>query len=402
MHRVALATITAFLLALVAIPGAVSAQEGATTSGDVLFIMRFKEITLSRDSAQADIESTVFNLSDQRLRLQLEVRDAPQGWVVRVLEMSGDYQVGEIALEPLSQADLLVRVTPPSNPGIDTHKLTLRLTSADGDVMVEELLTVASGLTRTAAIEGAVTLSSVYPSRTGFNADDFIFDVVARNESEDRQELALVAQGPDRNWQIFFIPVFEENRIISSIGLNRGGTQVVKAHVIPPRQALPGTYPIAVSIFNENYNDQAILQVTLTGQGELRADPEGGLLDVAAQAGEATSTHFTVDNIGTGPVQRINLLADIPEGWEVTFDPDLIDLLPAGEKVEVNVTITPAADAVPGDYRILLTALNPQANTFLDIRVLVGKSFLWQAFGLAMMILVLSSLVGLYIRLTKH
>ena len=82
------------------------------------------------------------------------------------------------------------------------------------------------------------------------------------------------------------------------------------------------------------------------------AGPEG-LLSANATAGTETSVPVLVANTGTAPAENVNLSANAPSGWKVSFEPKTIDRIAPNQHKQVQALITPPsakADRWHGPY----------------------------------------------------
>jgi uncharacterized membrane protein len=77
--------------------------------------------------------------------------------------------------------------------------------------------------------------------------------------------------------------------------------------------------------------------------------------------------------------------ATAPSGWTVSFDPKVIDQIPAGNQVQVTANLTPADKAVAGDYIVTVHAKPVDGSTkSADFRITVSTSTLWGIAGIAL------------------
>src|SRR5690606_34586931 len=101
-------------------------------------------------------------------------------------------------------------------------------------------------------------------------------------------------------------------------------------------------------------------------------------------SGGSTRVPLVIRNDGTAPLVGVELSADPPAEWEVTFEPEIVREVPPGEAAQVMATITPSGSAVAGDYVMGLTASADQANASADMRVTVQTSRLWGVVGIGL------------------
>ncbi|MCI0888185.1 MAG: hypothetical protein J4N28_01035, partial [Chloroflexi bacterium] len=163
--------------------------------------------------------------------------------------------------------------------------------------------------------------------------------------------------------------------------------------------------PVTVTSEDEVYEEVVGLVLRIRGQGSLSVTTDTGLLSVDATAGGASSVVFRLFNIGTAPLTDINLSADRPTDWKITYSKESIELLSdlTGENfVDVPVTIEPPGDAVPGDYLLTLRASNVESTDTIQMRVTVTQSTIWGWLGIVLVLGVLGGLVGLFVRLGRR
>ena len=89
----------------------------------------------------------------------------------------------------------------------------------------------------------------------------------------------------------------------------------------------------------------------------------------------------------------MKLTARQPSNWDVTFEPEQIDLLKAGESQEVKATIKPDSKAIAGDYMVTMTASTQETSSKAEFRVTVKTSTLW---GLVGVVIIGVMAYGLY------
>lgn len=212
---------------------------------------------------------------------------------------------------------------------------------------------------------------------------------------------------PVQNWQIAFLPRFGDEKIISTISVPNNLTENVKVRVTPPRNTPPGDYLIPVTVSSEGqvYEEISALTLNIRGQGSLSATTDTGLLNVDATAGSAASIVLRLWNLGTAPLTDINLSADRPPDWKVTYSRDAVDELSdlSGENwADIALTIEPPGDAVPGDYLVTLRASNAESTDTVEMRVTVTQSTIWGWLGIVLVLSVLGGLLGLFVRLGRR
>jgi len=300
-------------------------------------------------------------------------------------------------------------------PAAADYSFVLTVTSPDGQVQYDRA-TYTVGVPKEPTVEeegGALTLRSSFPVLSGPATSGYEFEVVIRNETGEERAFGLKADVlnedgvPQQNWQLSFKPSFGQERIISTISVPDNLTENIDVLVTLPRNTPPGSYLIPVTVTSEDevYEEVVGLVLRIRGQGLLSVTTDTGLLSVDATAGGASRVVFRLFNVGTAPLTDINLSADRPTDWKITYDREAIDVLSdlTGENfVDVPVTIEPPGDAVPGDYLLTLRASNVESTGTIQMRVTVTQSTIWGWLGIVLVLGVLGGLVGLFVRLGRR
>ena len=106
---------------------------------------------------------------------------------------------------------------------------------------------------------------------------------------------------------------------------------------------------------------------------ELYLLPGSGRYDTVAREGESREFDLNIVNLGTKDITNITFSAVEPAGWSITFSPEKIDLLEAGETREITAIMQIPTDIDGGDYMVNFKASGDQATAEkIDIRVKVN------------------------------
>jgi uncharacterized membrane protein len=245
-----------------------------------------------------------------------------------------------------------------------------------------------------------INIISSYPVLRGPTDGQFEFSLDVENKTDQDSIFNLSSQGPE-NWEINFKPAYEE-KLISSLRLKKGQSQTMAVAVKPWPLAEPGEYPIVVRIASPEAKGEVNLQVVLTGTYNLDAGTSSGLLSLNAMQGETANLSIYVKNAGSALLNNVEFMSFKPENWQVAFNPERIEALPPQEIAQVEVTITPADQALVGDYAIGLRTQSGRVSKDLEMRVTVQASTVWGWIGIAIILLVVAGLVALFIRLGRR
>jgi uncharacterized membrane protein len=159
-----------------------------------------------------------------------------------------------------------------------------------------------------------------------------------------------------------------------------------------------GSYPFIIFASGGDLQAQLDLVAEVTGQHELSITGLDGRLSAKANAGRTTSIQLLLKNAGTASAQGVELSANLPSGWTITFDPETIAEIQPGEQMEITATLNPSEKAIAGDYMITVNARPVDGLTkSSEFRITVTTSTLWGIAGIgliAVAVIVVAMAVG--------
>ena len=240
-----------------------------------------------------------------------------------------------------------------------------------------------------------------FSSLTGENDGVFEFGVGLVNSTEAPVNLDLGAAAP-QGWDVGFFPSFERDKRIISVSIDAEASATVTVVVSPTSNAGTGRYRVQFEASGGARDLTTDLFVELTGARELRLKTPDGRLNANAAPGEPTEMTMLVANPGSAALDFVNVFGQAPDGWDLELTPPTFNFFEAGEEREVKLSIQPAQDAIPGDYRLSIAALGEGASDSVDIVVTVTQSTIWGWVGLAAVLLVAAGMVGLFLRLGRR
>jgi uncharacterized membrane protein len=110
-----------------------------------------------------------------------------------------------------------------------------------------------------------------------------------------------------------------------------------------------------------------------------------------------------VKNTGSAVNRNISFNSFKPENWKVEFKPEKIEALEPNALKQVEVTITPAAQALVGDYSVGLSVEGEKGSSkTVEIRVAVKTSAAWGWIGIVIIVVVIAGLAGLFLWLGRR
>ena len=359
-------------------------------------------IFLEAVTTTANLDTELCNGTSRTMLVNLETSGLPDDWTARFRPRVGTFLITSIELDPGQREDLQLRIRGPRDQSAADFTMTLRATSASGEVLVEKGV-------RVQRVEGApedpgeVTVTSNYPFLSGPTTTLFEFEVSVVNNTPEDVSLNLGALFP-QGWRVQFLPAFGAERLITNVSIVTQLNQRIKVWVSPPALAPAGDYPIVVRLADEEeiYVREIPLQVTLTGTFDVFMTTPDGRLNVNAEAGSAQPATVQLVNTGTADITNLGLIADTPAGWVIEWQTANIESIPVNNLINVGVDITPPSDAVPGDYLVTLRARNNDIQDQVSLRITVEKSTVWQWVGIGILVAVIFALVGMFVRLGRR
>src|SRR5579884_735866 len=317
--------------------------------------------------------------------------DGPDDWKPQLKNQS--FLVRRVYLQAGKNLTTDFTVDPPASAAAGSYTFTISGVEPRGAGEATLDLNIAVGDSG----PSGVRLVSQYPNLRGGADKPFEFKADLVNQSDEDRDFTLAARAPE-GWEVVFQPAFEK-RQIAGIRLKAGETKGLDINVTPTRSAKAGDYPIVVQAASGPDQAQIQLGVTVTGNYKLTlGTPPPGTLNAQATAGQDSKVTLNVQNSGSGDLTNVALSATKPDGWDVSFNPDTIDRVPAGAARDVEMTIKPSSKAIPGDYMVRVTAQNPQVNEQTGVRVTVSTPTTWGVVGLGIVALSIGGLYGVFRR----
>jgi uncharacterized repeat protein (TIGR01451 family) len=246
---------------------------------------------------------------------------------------------------------------------------------------------------------GQVTLDARTPVLRGSTTDEFSFSLTLSNDTAQEVEFSFEASGPP-GWTVDARPSGEAQAATAVV--DAGGTATVTVTADPPTEEPAGQYVFDVVATGNGLTAEAQLGVELTGNYEMRLTTADGRLSTQATAGTASNFTVTVQNTGTAPLANVTLSATPPAEWKVEFQPATIPAIEPNQSQPVTAVITPAGNAVAGDYVVSLSAQAAgtgdagAATAEAEIRTTVETSSVWGLVGIGVIALVLGGLLFVF------
>lgn len=369
--------VTLFLMVAHASPAQAQRDEpAADTQGLTLFTRYPAQEAAIGEDITIDL---VLQTDTKPQIVQLEVQGLPEGWTA--LLRGGGNVIHAAYVKPGEDTQVELRLEPPADVAADTYRFTV---VAQGE---RESSSLPIELTLQDKLPPSMTFEVELPTLRGAPETTFRYNVTLENEGDEDLVVNLLAETP-----VGFETIFKlSGQEVSSLPIEAGASKRLSIEVTPFANVPADTYPINITAQAGEVQATTSLVAEVTGKPELVLTTEDGRLSADAKLGEQTPLKIILRNPGSAPVQNVQLSASQPAGWEVTFSPEQIDEISAGQQVEATVNIRPAEQAIVGDYVVTVRARSDDVSTkSAEFRITVQTSTMWGAAGIG---LVAASLV---------
>jgi uncharacterized membrane protein len=282
----------------------------------------------------------------------LTVSGAPTGWTATL--HGGGFVVSGVSVASGKPATARLDVKVPGDTTVTEGRMLV--TAKLGSDTATLPITVSVN----AEVAGDITLDTANPILTGPNDTNFSFDLTLTNGSAQDQTVSATATGP-AGWTI--TTKLSEAQAASTV-VKAGSSTTITVAATPPTDAPAGQTVLDVTATVGSKQVTKQLGIQITGTFKITLSTPNQLVSAHGPAGSGTTQQIVVKNDGTGPLTGVKLTSSQPTNWKITFDAqdNTIPTIAPNDQATVNATITPAGEAVTGDYQITFTASAPGEN----------------------------------------
>ncbi|WP_321334619.1 NEW3 domain-containing protein [uncultured Bacteroides sp.] len=331
-----------------------------------------------------DYSIDVINKSGAVKNETISVLGMPRGWSYEM--KSGGWSINQLSVLPDDKKNFSLKVDVPLKVNKGTY----------------HFIVSANGLRQ---LPLAVTVSEQGTYQTEFTTNQynmegnaeatFTFNATLKNRTAEKQLYALMAEMP-RGWNIAFKPNYKE---ATSVQVEPNATENITIDINPPANIKAGTYRIPVRAANSSTSADLGLEVVIKGSCKMELTTPKGLLSADITAGDTKRIQLEVKNTGSINLNEVQLTANQPVDWGVTFDPQKIPTLRAGETAQVIATVKASKKALPGDYVTRIEAKTPETSSSAEFRISVKTPMIWGWLGI---LIIAGALGGVYYLFRKY
>jgi uncharacterized membrane protein len=351
------------------------------------------------EGKDVNIDIIVQNKGRQGEIVNLVVNPVPKGW--KAWFKAYTFKIGGLYVESDSIKKVTLHAEPEKDTGPGQYVFPVKAETKDGKLSSSsELLVVVEKKEAEVKKEASIGITTSYPVLTGPTDTDFEFSLNVENNTGEEAIFNLASEAP-KNWEINFKPSYQDKHI-SSLRIKDGASEGMGVEVKPFLLAEPGEYTIKVRVGSDKAKEEVALRVVLKGTYKLEAGTPNGLLSLNAYQGKPANLSLYVENKGSAPQNDIKFVTFKPENWKLEFSPEKIETLAPGEMKQVEMTITPADQALVGDYSLGVNITGEKSTKDLEFRVTVRTSSAWGWIGIIIIIAVVAGLVFLFVRVGRR
>jgi uncharacterized membrane protein len=373
------------VLCLIALPSS-GMTAMAQAGGGLSISTSYPGITV-KAGEDVDFSIRVENGSTTAQNVGLAIEAIPEGWEAYFEGMGKPIHRVFVKNNDYTNVTFNVKIPPETSEG--NYKIVLSATGANS---VSDKLELDMDVSEKEMLRGKFLAQ--YPELQGPSGAIFKFKVDLANNGSKDQSYSLSAQAP-RGWEVSFKPSYEDKQI-ASLSLEPGKSQGLDVEIKPPANAKAEKYTIPISAVSAEETLNTELSIIITGTYNIKLTTPTGRLNVDAYSGKETPVTLTAINDGSADLKDVNLSSWQPNNWSIRFEPETLDIIPAGESKEIKAYIQPSSDSIAGDYVVSLTASAPETSSRCEFRVTVKTPTTWGIVGIVIILLLVGGLIWIF------
>jgi uncharacterized membrane protein len=353
---------------------------------------------IAAQGEDVSVDIKLINKGKQDEIIELTLPSVPKGWTAMVKTYS--FGVTGVYVESDKSKSLTLKAEPDDDVGPGKYTFLVKGRTQDGKLTSSGSVVITVKPKEVEKKSKDVKITTSYPVLEGPTDATFEFSIEVENKLDKDTVFNLAYEGP-RNWDIKFKPAYEQ-KYFSSLRIKQGQSESMAVEVKPYLLAEPGRYPLKVKVSSPEAKAEAEIMVVLTGTYKLDAGTADGLLSLSAIRGKEANLSFYVKNTGSAKQNTVKFLSFKPENWKVVFKPETLETLAPGDLKQVEMTITPAEEALVGDYSVGLAVEGEKAKKNLEFRVTVKASTAWGLIGVIIILVVVAGLLTTFFRFGRR
>ena len=224
-------------------------------------------------------------------------------------------------------------------------------------------------------------------------------------EDETAKVFDITVEFPS-TWFAATTPQFQKETEIVAVKLNSGTAESLRVAAIPLVDLEPGEYDLKVNIISSVEDDvlegSIDFKAIITSTYGLDLKTKSGRLSTDVTSGQDNHYKLIIENTASANLEKVKITSSEPSGWIIDFDIEEIEVLEAGEEVEIDANIKPADDTIAGDYMVSFSVGADNAEDDLELRITVETPTIWGIVGIAIIIVVIVAVAIVFARLGRR
>jgi uncharacterized membrane protein len=163
---------------------------------------------------------------------------------------------------------------------------------------------------------------------------------------------------------------------VTSFKLDSNKTQDISIELTPSPSVKPGKYAIPVVAVSGQGSLELNLEAVVKGSYAIELTTPTGLLSDEVTEGSRKPIYLSLKNEGTLPLDNLELSAQTPTKWNVSFEPAKIERLDPGSSINVIANLNVPDKTIAGDYLTTFSVKNNNATAESSHRLTVTTSWL--------------------------
>ena len=215
----------------------------------------------------------------------------------------------------------------------------------------------------------------------------------------------IIVTYPD-TWFAASTPQYQKETEITAVKLKNATAENLRVVAIPLIELEPGEYPISVTLKSAVEEDplegSTEFTAIITSTYNMDLKTKSGRLSTEVTSGQDNHYKLIITNNGSANIENITVTSEEPEGWNIIFDTEEIEVLEAGEEIEVDANIKPAEKSRAGDYMVKFKINSENAEDDVELRITVETPTIWGIIGIALIVIVIIGIAVIFARLGRR
>jgi uncharacterized membrane protein len=328
-----------------------------------------------------DYSVDLINDSNGIVNTDISLRGLPSAWNFSL--KSGGYNIQQISVLPGERKTVSLSIAVPLK--VNKGSYSFRVVAGN---LCELPLTIVVSQEGTYKTEFTTNQANIQGNSTSV----FTYQAMLRNSMGEKQLYSLRADALP-GWNV----VFRYNgQQVTAAEVNENSNASINIEIDPPDMIEAGTYRVPVHASTNASSADLVLEVVIKGSFAMELTTPTGLLSAGITAGDQKRLELIIRNTGSTELKGVQMTANSPINWEVTFDPKKIDMIEPGKTAQVFAIVKASKNAIAGDYVTNIEARTQEISAKAQFRISVRTSMLWGWVGVLIIAAALGSVYYLF------